>query len=133
MIRLPRLPVLVCLAGVLLLGPAANGRPEGYAIDGDTIRIGTETIRVLNIDTPEIGQARCPSERSRGLAAKARTQALLTTSATLGLRRGDGRRQKDRYGRTLARVYVDGRDLGDILIAEGHARPWTGKRRPWCW
>ncbi|WP_353807019.1 hypothetical protein [Mesorhizobium sp.] len=27
---------------------------------------------------------------------------------------------------------VDGRDVGEILIAEGVARPWTGKRRSWC-
>ncbi|PAP96113.1 thermonuclease family protein [Mesorhizobium wenxiniae] len=39
---------------------------------------------------------------------------------------------KDRYGRTLATIEVDGRDVGDILIGEGLARPWTGKRRPWC-
>ncbi len=39
---------------------------------------------------------------------------------------------KDRYGRTLATVSVDGQDVGEILIAEGLARPWTGHRQPWC-
>lgn len=132
MIRRPRLTILVSLAAALLFAPAGSGRTEGYAIDGDTIRIGRETIRVLNIDTPEIHQAKCPEEKAAGLAAKARTQTLLRRTGKIGLARGDGTRQTDRYGRTLARVYVDGRDLGEILIAEGLARRWTGKRRPWC-
>lgn len=37
---------------------------------------------------------------------------------------------KDKYGRTLARVLVDGRDIGEILIEEGLARPSKGKREP---
>ncbi|SSC71018.1 unnamed protein product [Ciceribacter sp. T2.26MG-112.2] len=35
-------------------------------------------------------------------------------------------------GRTLAELSVGNRDLGDILVAEGLARRWTGKRQPWC-
>ncbi len=31
---------------------------------------------------------------------------------------------QDRYGRTLARIYVGGRDAGDYLIRRGLARPW---------
>ena len=38
----------------------------------------------------------------------------------------------DRYGRTLARVLVDGEDVPCILIKEGYARPWTGRREDWC-
>jgi micrococcal nuclease len=29
-------------------------------------------------------------------------------------------------------VLIDGRDLGETLIAEGVARPWRGRREPWC-
>ncbi len=44
-----------------------------------------------------------------------------------------GRRAKDRYGRTLARVAVDGRDLGELLVGVGLARPYHGERRQsWC-
>ncbi|WP_324252007.1 thermonuclease family protein [Roseibium aggregatum] len=39
---------------------------------------------------------------------------------------------KDKYGRTLARVSVNGIDAGGILIVEGLARPWEGRRQPWC-
>ena len=30
----------------------------------------------------------------------------------------------DRYGRTLARVTVNGRDVGAYLVSRGLARPW---------
>jgi endonuclease YncB( thermonuclease family) len=43
----------------------------------------------------------------------------------------DGR-LKDRHGRLLATITVDGKDVGEIMIAEGLARPWVGKRQPWC-
>ncbi|WP_290897841.1 thermonuclease family protein [Hoeflea sp.] len=39
----------------------------------------------------------------------------------------------DRYGRTLACVYADGRDVAKALIAAGLARPYDGGRREgWC-
>lgn len=38
------------------------------------------------------------------------------------------------YGRTVAHVVLDGRDVGQILIAQGIARPWPVHRaKPdWC-
>ena len=44
----------------------------------------------------------------------------------------DPRRPRDRYGRTLAWVILDGRDLGDSLVAARLARFWDGRRRSWC-
>jgi endonuclease YncB( thermonuclease family) len=38
----------------------------------------------------------------------------------------------DQYGRTLAFVRIDGRDYGEIMIERGLARPWRGRREPWC-
>jgi hypothetical protein len=29
-------------------------------------------------------------------------------------------------------VLVDGEDVPCILIKEGYARPWTGRREDWC-
>lgn len=101
------------------------------AIDGDTIEIDGETIRILNIDTPEIRHAQCDAERRLGEVAKQRVARLLR-AGRIGIRRGDGGRMTDKYGRTLAVVDIDGVDIGEQLIAEGLARPWTGKRRSWC-
>ena len=43
-----------------------------------------------------------------------------------------GRRDTDKYGRQLRDLQRDGRSLGDILIAEGLARRWDGRRHSWC-
>ncbi|EYR84261.1 thermonuclease family protein [Shinella sp. DD12] len=102
-------------------------------IDGDTIEMNGETVRIANIDAPETARAKCEAERIRGYAV---TQALtdLLARGAVTLQRGDpkSRRQVDRYGRTLGLVFVDGHDVGELLITMGHARCWTGKRRPWC-
>jgi endonuclease YncB( thermonuclease family) len=44
----------------------------------------------------------------------------------------DADRPTDRYVRRLAIVKRDGQSLGDTLIEEGLARPWEGRRHPWC-
>lgn len=39
----------------------------------------------------------------------------------------------DRYGRTLARMMLDGLDVAELLIAENLARKYAGGRRQgWC-
>ncbi|MEM6913763.1 MAG: hypothetical protein AAF511_07275, partial [Pseudomonadota bacterium] len=39
-----------------------------------------------------------------------------------------------RYDRTAARLFVDGSDVGALLVARGFAKPWSeDKARPdWC-
>lgn len=103
------------------------------AVDGDTVTLGRERIRIANIDTPEIHHAQCDAEKRLGMVAKRRMAELLASGEVV-VRRGDPAtgRAKDRYGRTLATIAVAGQDVGDLMIAEGVARPWTGKRHPWC-
>lgn len=103
------------------------------AVDGDTFDIGDERVRIANIDVPETKSAKCDAERRLGEVAKRRLQELLS-SPGFEMERGDPKSgsMKDRYGRTLATAYVDGIDIGSILIQEGIARPWRGKREPWC-
>lgn len=108
-------------------------RSSLYIVDGDTIHYNREKIRIANIDTPEIGGAKCDLELKRGLEAKAALKDLLD-GETLEIRRGDPKtgRTIDKYGRTLALVSIRGRDVGTILIQQRHARPWVGRRIPWC-
>jgi endonuclease YncB( thermonuclease family) len=103
------------------------------ALDGDTFVIDREHIRIANIDAPEIGHAKCDAELRLGHVAKRRLQELLE-SGNITIHRGDPEtgRRKDRYGRTLATVSVDGRDIGEILISEELARRWVGRRASWC-
>jgi micrococcal nuclease len=99
-------------------------------VDGDTIKAPYGvTYRLLGFDTPETHFAKCDAERELGLVAKQRLEELLATSEVRVLESG----KIDRYGRTLAKVTADGRDVGAILIGEGLARPYFGKKRQsWC-
>ncbi|WP_299321435.1 thermonuclease family protein [Parasphingopyxis sp.] len=105
-------------------GPRVN-----CVVDGDTFWMRGEKIRILDIDTPELSPPRCAEEERLGEAAKARLHALLNSGAVTLERAG---RDRDRYDRLLRRVHVDGQPVGDMLIAEGLARPYGGGRRSWC-
>lgn len=101
-------------------------------IDGDTIEDMRDdiTYRLVNIDTPETGsRARCSAERALGNRATEAVRTLISQAERLELR-PTGR--IDRYGRTIAFVVIDGQDMGETLISEGLARPWRGRREPWC-
>lgn len=81
-------------------------------IDGDTIDVRGERVRILNIDTPERGdRARCSHERVLAERASRALRSRLRAARDLQLQR-DGR---DSYGRTLAIVRLDGRDVGEDL------------------
>lgn len=117
--------MLIALA--CMLASPALAQPH-RVIDGDTIELNGETIRLLDIDTPETFKPRCARERGIGLAAKARLVGLLARG-NITLDRGG----RDRYKRTLAKVYVDGKDVGAVLLAEGHALPYRPGRDAKAW
>jgi endonuclease YncB( thermonuclease family) len=100
-------------------------------IDGDTIRSDEERIRLEGIDAAEIGHAQCEAERRLAVLSKQRLQQLLG-SGSVDIRRNQHPDKPDRYGRTLAQVLVDGEDVACVLIKEGYARPWRGRREDWC-
>jgi micrococcal nuclease len=85
-------------------------------IDGDTISVNGERIRLADIDAPESYESRCDEELVLGLKAKERLRTLLDGGPLRIERTGT-----DRYGRTLARVFAGGRDLGQALVSEGYA------------
>ena len=103
----------------------------GYncVVDGDTIWLQGEKIRIADIDAPETHDPRCTSEKELGERATLRLQQLLN-SGTITLLSTD--RDRDRYGRSLRLVLVNGRSAGDVLVKEGLARAYAGHRRPWC-
>jgi micrococcal nuclease len=99
-------------------------------VDGDTIKAPYGvTYRLMGYDTPETRFAKCDAERELGYAAKDRLEELLRTSEVKVLESG----KEDRYGRSLAHLTANGKDVGTILIGEGLARPYQGKKREsWC-
>lgn len=107
-----------------------DGGGRDCVIDGDTFRVGGVKIRIADIDAPETHPSRCAREAELGAAATRRLHALLN-GGTVRLHRVD--READRYGRKLRTVSVDGRGVGDMLVAEGLARRYAGGvRAGWC-
>lgn len=104
----------------------------GYVYDGDTIEMlcGTEklTARLQGFDTPETKAPQCPEELAQGKRATGRLRGLVKSGEVAIYRLGF-----DKYGRALITLTVDGRDVGEVLIAEGLAHDYHGgSRGGWC-
>jgi micrococcal nuclease len=123
-------PALWAWLLVLLWSAAAGAATPGahvwsgvvsYVVDGDTVWVRPEgggkplSIRVDGIDAPEICQP-------GGVAAR---DAL--KQRALGQRVSVHGRLHDDYGRQLARLLLDGDDLGEWLVTQGLA--WSYRYR----
>ncbi|WP_062788598.1 thermonuclease family protein [Novosphingobium capsulatum] len=125
------MPTSLAFAAVAALTPC----PHPIVHDGDTIRCGVERVRLVNIDAPELaGSERCsPASRQRlaysrnpswcdyALGEQSRDALAALVAQGMTTLEPVGR---DRYGRLLARVLVNGRDAGAHLIGQGLARRW---------
>ncbi len=102
-----------------------------WVVDGDTIDDNETRIRfrIENIDAPEIKNAKCAAEAHMGERSKWKAYELIKAATNVEAH-ATGR--IDPYGRMIARIKLDGEDLGDLLVAGGFARPWTGARENWC-
>lgn len=91
-------------------------------IDGDTAEFNRSNeeikVRFLAIDTPEIAKANKPAE-DFGDEAKTYTCNLLTNAKVIKLEYEDAK--EDKYGRTLAWVWVDGVLLQESIVRQGLA------------
>ena len=138
---MPRPPVTLGEAG-----PEIPARPKTTAsaraepirvIDGDTVEVAGETIRLADIDTPErTPRARCDAEARLAELATARLRVLLAERPWRIERqhKRDGTLRLDRYERTLAILAfsADGQSIGLALVSEGLAVAWEGRRHDWC-
>ncbi len=79
-------------------------------VDGDTIRLGGERIRLRGIDTPELSEPQGPS-------AKQRLEELLRSGSIRIVPHG-----RDVYNRLLADVFVNEQDVAEILRSEGFSK-----------
>jgi micrococcal nuclease len=108
------------------LGEARRAATAGWTVidvlDGDTIRVerdrGTETVRLLGIDTPETHHPTKPVECFGPEAASYTKAQLRGRSVQLEV----DIEARDRYGRRLAYVIVDGERFNDELLRLGYAR-----------
>ena len=123
-------------ATIILAAVLSCASPE--AVDGDTLRCGTERMRDMGpgqpnksgYDTPEISKAKCNRELLLGQQAKLRLQELLDQPGTQIEDSG----VRDRWGRKLVVVRLrSGITAGEILMKEGYAVRWyPGYKADWC-
>ncbi|MCC7410673.1 MAG: thermonuclease family protein [Gammaproteobacteria bacterium] len=87
-------------------------------VDGDTLRLGDRALlRVIGIDTPELGRDGRPAQP---LAVAARNALVQLVPAGTRIRVAGGTSPRDRYGRRLGHVLLeDGRNIAEVLIGQG--------------
>lgn len=125
------MPMLSAFAAVSIWG---SGMCVSSVEDGDTIRLCSgEEVRIAGIDAPELeGSAKCEKTTRKALASsknpawcdyklaeesREELKKIIASSHVVIKRHG-----KDTDGRTLATVYLDGRDAGNYLVTWGFAR-----------
>ncbi|GGX87484.1 hypothetical protein GCM10007160_13610 [Litchfieldella qijiaojingensis] len=137
----------------LLLSAPAMAQPYGPIFvneitgvyDGDTFYVNivewppiignNMPVRIQGINTPEL-RSRCDTdaakeaERERARKAKAFVEEQLREADTIVLHNIE----RGSFFRLIADVKLDGRDLGDLLIAAGHAQPYEpgAGGQAWC-
>jgi micrococcal nuclease len=104
--------------------PSFDGAPRARVqrvVDGDTVRLtGLGSVRLIGINTPEVyGRVQC-----FGPEASAFAKSVLRRGAEVRYRVGT--EPHDRYGRTLAYVWLsDGRLFNRMLVEGGYAATLT--------
>ena len=99
-------------------------------LDGSTILYAGRKVRLADVDAPGIADARCDAERSRGGDAKLRLREILNEGdVTLVAAKGGS---PGKAGAAPHLVLRDGQSIGQRLVREGLARPWTGRHQSWC-
>ena len=100
-------------------------------VDGDTIDLmldlGFSTyvkkrIRLNAINAYE-SRTRNKKEKKKGLAAKARLMELCDKGDIILKSCGVGK-----YGRILGELYIQGANINNILLSEGHALPYNDRK-----
>ena len=91
-------------------------------IDGDTIVLqGHVRVRLIGVDTPETKHPHKPIEPLGPEATEFTRSQVEDRDVTLQF----DRERRDRYGRVLAYVYVDGKLLNEEIIRAGFSRAET--------
>ena len=112
--------IIFAIAMSLLTSATAYADPSGPAsvIDGDTIDISGQRIRLHGIDTPESKQT-CQREGVTWLCGAEATKILreLIGSSDASCTERD----KDRYGRIVAVCHANGKDLNAAMVLSGMA------------
>jgi hypothetical protein len=86
------------------------GSQQIVVLDGDTIRVGSDRMRLRGIHAPELHEPEGP-------AAKRRLEELLRSGPVRIVARG-----RDIYDRLVADVFVNDQNVAEMLKSEGFTR-----------
>ncbi|MCP4408844.1 MAG: thermonuclease family protein [Gammaproteobacteria bacterium] len=104
----------------------AGSKRVNCVVDGDTIWLNGEKIRLESFNTPEVN-GKCNRERQLARQATRRLSQILSSRPFTVVRSG-----YDIYGRRLAFVSTASGGVGGKLIREGLAHEWHGRKQSWC-
>jgi endonuclease YncB( thermonuclease family) len=145
--RILKISLLLLVLQLTVCAESISNKNYGSAVvsevtsiyDGDTFRVNLKGypeiignrigIRINGIDTPEM-RARCEEEKSLARQAKEFAVTQLRRANKVELRN----MKRGKYFRIVADVYVDGKDLGTMLVDNGLAVSYDGghKAKDWC-
>ena len=111
----------VCFALLLCLSTPVIAAPDGRitVIDGDTLDVGGVRVRLHGIDAPEVDQT-CTYARGGDWACGEWVTGQV--AARYGGQRATCQHiDTDRYGRIVAKCFVNGQDIGEDLVLDGLA------------
>jgi micrococcal nuclease len=107
-------------AATVLAVSGSGSATISYVVDGDTVALrGGPHVRLVQIDTPEVGSGECYSRR----AAKD-LRRLIPTGTRVGLVSDPRLDSVDRYGRLLRYIFHDGVNINLKLVEQGDATVW---------
>jgi endonuclease YncB( thermonuclease family) len=121
----PNRLAIATLLALLLAAPAASAATHSGVIDhvadGDTVVLTSgETIRLVQIDTPEVyGDTECYGRQASGL-----TESILPPGTRVRIATDPQLDVRDRDDRTLAYVWKDSSLVNLRLVREGAAAPY---------
>ncbi len=90
-----------------------------YIYDGDTVKLSNgEKVRYIGIDTPEMNYNNPPAEYFAQEAKEYNAKLVLGKKVKLEF----DVVKRDKYGRLLAYVYIDGKHISQDMIERGFAK-----------
>ena len=116
------IPIAVALAALAAVqGTRADTRAVvASAYDGDTVTLGSgQRVRLLQIDTPELGSGECYSRAARTALVR-----LVPLGSPVSLEADPPLDLVDRYGRLLRYVWRGSTNVNLELVRDGAAAPY---------
>ena len=105
--------------------PVSAARPESSltgraaVVDGDTIELRRERIRLFGVDAPESSQV---CQDAAGKDFRCGQQAAMALADRIGTATVScSKKDTDRYNRIVAVCQIGSQDLGAWLVSHGHA------------